>query len=362
MPQKFVVILAGGKGERFWPQSRRRSPKHLLPIVGDQPMLVQTLARVRPLVPAGNIFIITAADQAQAVRKQCPSLPQANIVAEPTGRDTAPAVALAAALVAQHDPHGLFAILPADHVIHDTRAYQADLRAAFAAAGSAAVMVTIGIKPHEAATGFGYIQRGARWKNAGARTFYSVRRFVEKPSLKVAQRYLAAGDYLWNAGMFVWSVPVVLQALERDAPALHAGFDQVRRGLAAGRPLAPLLRKIYPALPKISVDYALLEKAGNVVVLPAAFDWDDVGSWPAIARHHKKDAAGNVLRGRAIVEEGRNNIVVADDGHLLAVVGADDLIVVHTPDATLVCPRGRAQDIKQLLKRIGAERDAHKWL
>ena len=362
MPQKFIVILAGGKGERFWPQSRRRVPKHLLPIVGGAPMLAQTLARVGPLVPAKNIFVITAADQLGAVRAACPRLPRANIVAEPIGRDTAPAVALAAALVARRDSGGVFAILPADHVIHDRRAYQADLRAAFAAASAAEVMVTIGIKPHEPATGFGYIQRGKRWQGIAGRTLYSVRRFVEKPSLPVARGYLSAGDYLWNAGMFVWSVPVVSQALERDAPALHAGFDHVRRGLAAGRALAPLLEKIYPALPKISVDYALLEKADNVVVLPASFDWDDVGSWPAIARHHKKDAAGNVIRGRAVVEDGRNNIVVADDGHLLGVIGADDLIVVHTPDATLVCPRSRAQDIKRLLKRIESERDAHKWL
>lgn len=362
MPQKFIVILAGGKGERFWPQSRRRTPKHLLPIVGGAPMLVQTLARVHPLVPVKNIFIITAAEQADAVRAKCPRLPRANIVAEPVGRDTAPAVALAAALVARRDPRGVFAILPADHVIHDTRAYQADLRAAFAAAGAADVMVTIGIKPHEPATGFGYIQRGGRWDAAARPGFYSVRRFVEKPSLKVAQGYLAAGDYLWNAGMFVWSVPVVLDALERHAPRLRAGLDKIMRGLARGRPLPPLLKKNYPALPKISVDYALLEKAGNVVVLPASFDWDDVGSWPAIARHQQKDPAGNVVRGRAIVEEGRHNIVVADDDHLLAVIGADNLIVVHTPDATLVCPRNRAQDIKQLLKRIGRERDAHKWL
>ncbi|HTB79657.1 MAG TPA: sugar phosphate nucleotidyltransferase [Opitutaceae bacterium] len=362
MPQKFVVILAGGKGERFWPQSRRRSPKHLLPIVGDTSMLAQTLARVRPLVPAQNIFIITAADQARAVRAQCPALPRANIVAEPVGRDTAPAVALAAALVGQRDARGVFAILPADHVIHDARAYQADLRAAFAAAAAADVMVTIGIKPHEPATGFGYIQRGRRWKTIQRRPFHAVRRFVEKPSLEVARRYLAGGDYLWNAGMFVWSVPVVLAALARHAPELRAGLDKITDGLARRRSLASLLGKIYPTLPKISVDYALLEKSGNVVVLPASFDWDDVGSWPAIARHHAKDAFGNVTRGRAIVEQGRNNIAVAGDGHLVAVIGTDDLIVVHTPDATLVCPRNRAQDIKLLLKRIEAERDGGKWL
>src|SRR5579885_2366650 len=171
MPQKFIVILAGGKGERFWPQSRRRTPKHLLPIVGADPMLVQTLARVRPLVPAANIFIITAAEQAEAVRAACPRLPRANIVAEPVGRDTAPAVALAGALVAQRDPRGIFAVLPADHVIHDRRAYQADLRAAFAAAGTGDVMITIGIKPHEPATGFGYIQRGERWRTFARRPF-----------------------------------------------------------------------------------------------------------------------------------------------------------------------------------------------
>jgi mannose-1-phosphate guanylyltransferase len=362
MPQKFIVILAGGKGERFWPQSRLRRPKHLLPIVGDKPMLVQTVARVRPLVPAKNIFIITATDQLRAVRALCRGLPSANIVAEPVGRDTAPAVALAAALVAQRDPGGVFAILPADHVIHDTRTYQADLRAAFAAATDASVMVTIGIRPHEPATAFGYIQRGKPWKKFARRPFHTVRRFVEKPSLKVAQGYLASGDYLWNAGMFVWSVPVVLAALGQHVPVLRAGLDKIMEGLARRRALAPLLKKIYPALPKISVDYALLEKAGNVVVLPASFDWDDVGSWPAVARHHPKDVSGNVVRGRAVVEQGKNNIVVAEDGHLLAVIGTDDLIVVHTPDATLVCPRHRAQDIKQLLKRIEAEAGGRKWL
>jgi mannose-1-phosphate guanylyltransferase len=247
-------------------------------------------------------------------------------------------------------------------VIHDTRSYQADLRAAFAAAAGADVMVTIGIKPHEPATAFGYIQRDRPWKKFARRPFHTVRRFVEKPSLKIAQGYLASGDYLWNAGMFVWSVPVVLAAFERHAPVLRAGLDKIMEGLSHRRALAPLLKKIYPTLPKISVDYALLEKAGNVVVLPASFDWDDVGSWPAVARHHPKDVSGNVVRGRAIVEQGNNNIVVAEEGHLLAVIGVDNLIVVHTPDATLVCPRHRAQDIKQLLNRIKAGAGGRKWL
>lgn len=364
VPQPFIVIIAGGRGERFWPQSRAHRPKHLLPIVGSTPMLAQTLQRVRPIAPPRNIFVITSARQEKAVREVCARfrLPKANIVAEPVGRDTAAAVGLAAALVARRDPRGVFAVLPADHVIADEAAYRRDLRAAFAAAGSGPVIVTIGIKPNEPATGFGYIQKaGSAGRHAG-RPAFKVAAFREKPDLATAKRYLASGNFLWNAGMFVWSVPVVEGGLAQHAPELHAGLAPVRAALAKGRPLAPVLRKVYPALRKISVDYALLEKSRNVVVIPASFDWDDVGEWPAVARHHPKDAAGNVSRGRALVEQGRNNIVISEGEHLVAVVGADDLIVVHTPDATLVCPKSRAQDIKLLLKRVEAESDGARWL
>jgi mannose-1-phosphate guanylyltransferase len=362
MPEKFVVIIAGGRGERFWPQSRLRRPKHLLPIVGGKPMLAQTLDRVRALAPAKNTFIITSVQQEAAVREVCPQLPRANIVAEPVGRDTAPAVALAAALVAQRDPDGIFAVLPADHVIHDTRAYRANLSAAFAAAGAAGVMVTIGIKPEEPSTGFGYIQRGTKWRNFGRKPFYYVRRFVEKPSAEVARGYLASGEYYWNAGMFIWSVPVVQSALEKLAPELDAAFAPVRRVLATKRALGPVLAKVYPPLEKISVDYALIEKSDNVVVLPASFDWDDVGAWPAVAKHFAHDARGNVVRGRVLVEQGSNNIVFSEGDHLVAVVGADDLVVVHTPDATLVCPKSRAQEIKALLKRVETVPGGKRWL
>ncbi len=362
MPQHFVVIIAGGKGERFWPQSRARRPKHLLPIVGDKPMLVQTLERVRALVPPKNTFIITSAVQARAVREVCSKLPAENIVAEPMGRDTAPAVGLAAALVGARDPKGIFAVLPADHVIHDSEAYQRDLRAAFAAASSGDVMVTIGIEPTEPAIGFGYIQRGELWKKFERRPVYRVKRFVEKPALEVAQGYLASGDYVWNGGMFVWSVPVVEAALSRHAPELDAGLAPIRAALAKKKPLAAILKKVYPSLSKISVDYALLEKADNVVVVPSSFDWDDVGAWPAVPKHYQKDAGGNVMRGRVVVEAARNNIIFSEGDHLTAVLGADDLIVVHTPDATLVAPKAKAQEIKQLLKRVEALKDGARYL
>lgn len=362
MGKPFVVIIAGGRGERFWPQSRAARPKHLLPVVGTKPLLRQTLDRVKPLVPARNILVITSAVQEQAVREVCTGVPAGNIIAEPVGRDTAAAVGLAAALVGARDPEGVFAVLPADHVIRADRKYQADIEAAFAAARAEPVMVTIGIRPTEPATGFGYVQRGAEWRRFGRRQFYRVRRFVEKPAPDVAKRYLASGDYYWNAGMFVWSVPVVEQGIAAHAPELAEGLHPIRAALGRGRPIGPVLKRVYPKLQKISVDYALLEKATNVVVLPSGFDWDDVGAWPAVARHYRPDTAGNVSRGRVLIEQGAGNIVFSEGRHLVTVVGADDLIVVHTPDATLVCPKDRAQDLKSLLKRVAAEPDAKRYL
>lgn len=362
MPQHFIVIIAGGKGERFWPQSRAPRPKHLLPVVGSKPLLTQTIDRVKPLAPAKNIFVITSAVQEKAVRAVCKGIPAANIIAEPVGRDTAAAVGLAAAIVGARDPQGIFAVLPADHVIHDNKSYQADLKAAFAAAEAEAVMVTIGITPTEPATGFGYIQRGKAWRSFDTRPVCRVKRFVEKPKQAVAERYLASGDYMWNAGMFVWSVPVVESALAQHATELDSALKPIRAALAKKRPLAGVLKKVYPTLPKISVDYALLEKSTNVVVLASSFDWDDVGAWPAVCKHFTPDAAGNVSRGIAVIEQGANNLVFSEGKHLVAVVGVDDLIVVHTPDATLVCPKSKAQEIKALLKQVESLKDGAKWL
>jgi mannose-1-phosphate guanylyltransferase len=361
MSERFAVIMAGGRGERFWPQSRQQTPKHLLPIVGDRAMLTQTVERVTGAVPAANILVITTESQLAGVRAACPQLPAANIVAEPVGRDTAAATGLAMLLVQERSPQAAFAMLPSDHVIHDVREYQALLGAAFAAAESAEVLVTIGIKPDRPETGFGYIQQEGLWRKVAGRDVLKVKRFVEKPDLATAQGYVASGEYFWNAGMFVWRVPVVAAAFRAHAPELAGALAGI--GAAAKRDgWAGALAAGYPGLKKISVDYALMEKSTNVVVLPATCDWDDVGSWPAIANHFPKDAAGNVLRGAAMVEAGRNNIVVSADGHLTAVVGASDLVVVHTPDATLVCPRERAQDIKALLKRLGDDPQGRRFL
>src|ERR1700712_5261852 len=362
MAERFVVIMAGGRGERFWPQSRLATPKHLLPIVGDKSMLAQTVDRVVGVVPRQNVFVITTQSQLKGCQQACPELPAGNIVAEPMGRDTAAATGLALLLVKQRDPQGTFAMLPADHVIHDVAEYQKLLQVAFASAESADVLVTLGITPTEAATGFGYIQQAGPWKEISGRSVRAVKRFVEKPDLETAKAYVDSGDYFWNAGMFVWRVPVVENAFKAHAADLYAGLAKLESAAKSAGDWTAALTQLYPTLPKISVDYALMEKSTNVVVVPATFDWDDVGAWPAIAKHFAHDAGGNVLRGVAMVEAGKNNIIVSDDGHLTAVVGVSDLIVVHTHEATLVCHKDKAQDIKTLLKRLANDPVNKKYL
>ncbi len=352
---RFVVIMAGGRGERFWPSSRLSRPKHLLPIVGDKPMLTQTVERLEGLVPVENVFVITSGDQAPAVREVCPGLPAHQVVAEPVGRDTAAAVALAAALVGQRSANGVFAILPADHVIADGVEFRAVLEAGFAAAGIADVLLTIGIKPTAAATGYGYIQQGPACSEANGKAVYSAARFVEKPDLETARSYLADGGYLWNAGMFVWSVASVQKALALHAPDIQTGMRQVADQLAAGGDIDTALAAVYPQLKKISIDYALLEKADNVVMIEATFDWDDVGEWPAVMRHHPADGEGNVVKGQAVLLDARNNLVVGTGRKVVALLGVEDLIVVETDDATVICPRNRAQDIKKLVAEVGEQ-------
>ncbi len=358
MPENFVVIMAGGRGERFWPQSRLRRPKHLLPIVGDTPMLAQTCDRLAGSVKTENILIITNAAQLEAVREVCPQLPTGNIVGEPVGRDTAAAVGLAMELVRARDPEGVFAMLPADAAIHDAVGFRRGLDAALAAAAAGPVIVTIGVEPTFPATGYGYIRKGEPWQAFDGLQGYRVERFVEKPDEATAQDYLASGQYFWNAGMFLFSVPTIAECFEKYTPTLNEALGRIGSQLAAGAAIDAVLADCYPALEKISVDYAIMEPAsadGKIVTLPACFDWDDVGEWPAIARHCEQDAAGNVLRGNGIVESGQGNILVGGDGHTIALLGVDDLIVVHTPDATLVCAKDRAQDIKKLVKQLAAD-------
>ena len=347
--------MAGGRGERFWPQSRLKRPKHLQPIVGSTSMLAQTVERLSGLVPPANIYVITNRDQREAVVEDCPSLRPEHIVGEPVGRDTAAAVALATVLIKERDPEGVFAILPADHVIHNARAFCKVLQEAFSLAEKEPVLVTIGIKPTDAATGYGYIECSNLPLNAGNQSpVYNVARFVEKPDKLTAQKYLDSGDYFWNAGMFVWSVPAIEEAFRLHAKAHYDVLSLVYEKINEGERLGPVLDSCYPGLEKISIDYAIMEKAKDVVVIESSFDWDDVGEWPAVARHSDSDEFGNVVRGDVVMDGAKGNIVISPSGHLTALLGIEDLIVVQTADATLICPKNQAQSIKHLVQKVSS--------
>jgi len=355
MKDRFVVIMAGGKGERFWPQSRAASPKHLLPIVGERPMLAQTVERLHGFIPPERVIVITNAEQREMVLRACPELNPESVIGEPMGRDTAAAVGLAKVLVEDRCAGATFAMLPADHVIHDQEGFQSVLESAFAAAEAGEYLVTIGIKPDSPATGYGYIHQGDKSDQQAGRTVYKVQRFVEKPDLKTAQKYVDSGEYYWNAGMFIWTTASIGNAFDKHTPKLAEGLKTIETRLSKGDALETILSDEYPGLEKISIDYAIMEKADNVLMVESDFDWDDVGAWPAVVRHFDADADGNVIRGSAMIEGGSGNLVVSTPEHLTAVVGAQDLIVVHTHDATLVCPKDKAQEVKALVKRLGAE-------
>jgi mannose-1-phosphate guanylyltransferase len=355
MSERYIVIMAGGRGERFWPLSRTNRPKHLLPVVGHEAMLRQTLDRIGNLVPKDRIMIITNREQESAIRELCPDLDAGNIVAEPIGRDTAAAVALAALVVRRKNPDATFAMLPADHVIHDQCGFRDCLADAFRIAESSAILITVGVSPTHAATGYGYIERGEAlpgWEDAGA---YVVRRFVEKPDQQRAESYLKQGTFYWNAGMFVWQVKAIEASLKTHCGQLFAAMGVLSGLLDSGRSMEDALDSVYPDLPRISIDFAVMEKAAEVATLSARFDWDDVGEWPAVARHCEADAAGNALVGHALVRDGKGNLVFNDGARVTALLGVEDLIVVHTADATLVCHKSRAQEIKAIVKALEAD-------
>ncbi len=356
-PQTHVVIMAGGRGERFWPQSRLRRPKHLLPIVGEDPMLAQTLARVADLIGPEQTWIITNAEQRQAVLEVCPQLLPERVIGEPVGRDTAAAVGLATVLVQQQAPDAVLVMLPADATIHDTAGFQRTLKAAIAAATKDAVLVTIGIPPSFAATGYGYLKTGEQLPESEGLPVQRVSQFAEKPDEATAKQYHSSGQYLWNAGMFVFRTSTMLNCFERFQPGLLSALSAIPEKVAAGAALPDVLETCYPDLQKISVDYAIMEPASaeaSIVCVPATFDWDDVGEWPAVARHTEQDTAGNAIRGQALCKDSQGNIVVTEAQHMVALLGVSGLIVVQTPDATLICPKDRAQDIKALVRELGA--------
>lgn len=350
-----MLILAGGSGERFWPLSRRNRPKQLLSLFSTTTLLEETLARLEGLVERDHVLILTNREQEAAVRALVPSLPPANIFAEPAKRDTAAAIALGAGWVSLRDPGATMIVLPADHLIEDRAAFQATLRTAVAAAQETGQLVTIGIKPTWACPGFGYIEMGAPVKLAddeGGQPVNDVVKFREKPNPELAEQFLRQGNFRWNAGMFIWPLCAILAALERHAPPL-ASFVGL---LHAGGDFESIVAERFPELPKISIDYAIMEKADRVLMVEAGFDWDDVGSWTAVAKYLRHDAHGNAANtGKLTTTDAAGNIVFTTGPGHVALMGVRDLIVVQTEDALLVAHRNRAEDIKQLVGKVPPE-------
>jgi mannose-1-phosphate guanylyltransferase len=361
---RFVIIMAGGRGERFWPVSRERTPKQLIKLLGDRSFLQQAVDRVTPLVPLENVIVITNEVQAPEVRKQLPKLPKENVVAEPVGRDTCAAVTLGAAIVGARSTTGVMAVLPADHVIPEEKKFQQVLADCFDLAARGQAIVTIGIKPTEPATGYGYIHTGnvlpppAKVKKYKT-TFFKAERFVEKPDYDTALTYVNSGQYRWNAGMFIWSFVTVTNGLQAHQPEMFAACERWFQAAKTPGKLAKVLAKEYPEIKKVSIDYALMEKAQNVVVADGSFAWDDLGSWNALAHHIKPDAEGNCAMADFIHVDAARNIIYdgrsKDRRTPICIVGLRDSIVVQTDDATLVAHKSQSQKIKELVKKLAED-------
>ncbi len=344
----FTFIMAGGTGERFWPMSRTRTPKHLLRLLSEKTLLGEAVDRALGVVPADHVFVLTNAAQLDACRAAVPNLPEENFIAEPAKRDTAPAAALATGFARARQPDAVCALLPADAMVHDTATFQRQLFAAAEAVNGTDAVLTFSIKPAYAATGFGYLELGDPIPGHPAE-ICRVARFVEKPNIDLAEEYLASGRYGWNAGMFLWSADTFLAECDRLAPELSPFI----RDFPIGDP-TDYLARTFDALPKISVDYAIMERAANVVAVRAAFDWDDVGTWTSLPNHLGTGENNNTHRGPAAVVDSHNNITVSN-GRTIALCGVSDLVVVETEDAILVCHRNSAQRVKQLQAHLPKE-------
>ena len=349
----YALILAGGSGERFWPLSRRTRPKQLLSLFSEgETLLEATMRRLDGLVRPEHILILTNTDQEAGVRALTPHLPRENVIAEPAKRDTAAAIALGAGWVSARDPRATMIVLPADHRIEDVQAFQRTVQVSVAAAQKGN-LVTIGITPTWACPGFGYIELGDRVEGAGDETspgVFQVVRFREKPDAELAENFLRQGNFRWNAGMFIWSVQAILCAFSRHAPELGRFIEQWHEA----RDREALLREEFPRLPKISIDYAIMEKANSVLVVEAGFDWDDVGSWTALAKYLTDAGAGNVSNASLNLLDASGNIVFSEEPTSVALLGVKDLIVVRTKDALLVCDRHEAEKIKHLVAQMPA--------
>jgi mannose-1-phosphate guanylyltransferase len=347
----YALILAGGGGTRLWPASRRSRPKQLLTLAGSESLLAATFRRTSNVLGPEHTLVVTAADQADAIRRELPDLPPDNLVAEPAARNTGPAVGLGAVMVARRaGKDARLAVLPSDAFIADEASYGAVLRTAFEHAGEN--IVTVGVKPTRPETGYGYLQRGALVRDG----VYHVARFVEKPDAPTAAHYLSSGDYLWNAGMFFLTAERLMAEAKTHLPTLAAILDEIY----AAKDPSQVAERRYPDAPKISIDYGIMEKASGIRLVAGDFGWNDVGSWSALSDIRGKDGAGNVISGDVVLSGVTGSVLVSEPGApMLGVVGVDDVIVVATRDAVLVVRKDRAQEVRAIVDALTTDKRHH---
>jgi mannose-1-phosphate guanylyltransferase len=345
----YAVIMAGGSGTRFWPLSRRRRPKQLLHLLGKRTLLEETVARILPVIPAERIYVFTNKLLRRQVVRSLPQLPKSHIVAEPVGRNTAPTIGLAAHEILRHDPQGLMVVLTSDHVIRKSAEFRRVLRAACRWAAVEGRSVILGLKPTRPDTGYGYVRKGQRAARVAGQEICRVQRFTEKPPLATARRYFASGNYLWNGGMFIWRASTLLRNLAHSKPEMARDLERIRR--AGGARATRTLRRIFPRLEKISIDYAVMEKAPEVFVVAADIGWSDVGSWDVVYDLQAKNPEGNVRPRGSLSLDARGNIIVSPR-KFVAAVGVRDLVIVETDDALLVAARERSQDVGKVVQEL----------
>lgn len=345
-----AVIMAGGSGTRLWPRSRKNKPKQFHSLTSERSLIQETVARLEPIIDNEHINIIANKTHVKQIKQQLGSLPEQNVIAEPVARNTAPAVGTMAVILQKRDPDAVMLVLPADHFIAKADEFRNLLQEGQEIVSEGDFLLTLGIKPTYPETGYGYIEIGKDYKEIGEDQVYWVKSFREKPDLETAQKYVASWRYVWNSGMFMWKCSTILKMFEKHAPEIYAELEKLREALDTPQE-AEVLQKVYKNMPSISVDYAIMEKAENVLVMPADIGWSDIGSWSALHDLLSFDGDTNVVVGRHVGIDTYNSLIHGGD-KLIATVGLDNMIVVDSGDVLLICPKGRAQDIKKILEKL----------
>lgn len=345
----FAVIMAGGGGTRLWPKSRETNPKQLHALVGEKPLVQAMTERMEKIVGKDRVFVITGPDHAEMIKERMPSM-SSRIFVDPYRRDTAPCIGLAAVYLSRLDPNAVMMVSPADHFIGSEEKFAAVVKTATELAEKGHV-VTIGIKPTAPETGYGYIESGDLFATVNGYDVYRVHRFVEKPDVETAKRYLAAGNFYWNSGMFAWSIPTILSLFEKHLPATYASLMRIRDALGTADE-AEVIDREYKNIEPISVDFGIMEKLRDILVIPGDFEWSDIGCWSTVFDISPKDANGNAVTGLHIGIDTRNCLILSSENRLVATIGIEDMVVIDTEDAVLVCPRDRAQEVKKIVDKI----------